>query len=361
MKLIDTTFNFQQQATRESKIRESQFELQRLIAQFFIVFYHLFLCINALTDNTFYKALEIPMHIGVILFVLLSGYFGIRPSSKGFIKLLCIITIYSLPEIYFNLKYSESLKEIIKSILVFSHTHFWFIRTYLFLYLLSPIINHFIEIINTKQRIYIIGALFFICIYVGTSGGDPSLSDGKNTLNFMFIYLIGNSLKAYKKQFDSINKKTLLMAFIILSAVIVITYMHTAESIIGKIIWKLSFPYCSPLLLLNSILFFLIFTKFTYHSKIINWLAQSALAIYLIQENRPLFIAWEDNPNIGGIINKTVNNILYYSTNYVEVIWYTALATLFMMIFAITVDKLLNPIWSIGNKLSNRIYNYLGF
>lgn len=358
MKSTDATNN---QKRINNGGRESQFELLRLIAQFFIVFYHLFLCLNTLTENTFYKALEIPMHIGVILFVLLSGYFGIRPSSKGFIKLLLIVIIYSLPEVYFNLKYGESTKDIIKSMLIFSHTHFWFIRTYLFLYLLSPIINHFIEIINTKQRKYILGALFFICIYVGTSGGDSSLSDGKNVLNFMFIYLIGNSLKVYQEKFNHINKKQLFAAFILLSTFLVIAYMYTAENIIGKIIWKLSFPYCSPILLLNSILFFLIFTKFTFRSKTINWLAQSALAIYLIQENSPLFIAWEHNTNVGGIINQTMNHILHHATNNIEVIVYTILATLTMMCIAITIDKVLNPVWKAGNKLSNQIYNYLGF
>lgn len=206
-----------------------------------------------------------------------------------------------------------------------------------------------------------LGALFFICIYTGTSGGDPSLSDGKNVLNFMFIYLIGNSLKVYKGLLDCINKKQLITAFTILSTFLVYTYMHTADGIIGKIIWRLSFPYCSPLLLLNSILLFLIFAKISFCNKTINWLAQSALAIYLIQENRPLFIAWEDNTNVGGFLNKTISYILNNSSDTIEVILYLVLTTLTMMIFAISVDKLLKPIWSIGNKLSNRVCNYLTF
>ena len=71
---------------------------------------------------------------------------------------------------------------------------------------------------------------------------------------------------------------------------------------------------------LNSVLFFLIFTKFTFYSKTINWHAKSTLAIYLIQENRPLFMSWDDNSNVGRIFNKIISNIRVYSSSYIEVI-----------------------------------------
>lgn len=74
------------------KARESQFELLRLIAQFFIVTYHIFLFfIYPSTNAPFHKAIWLPLHIGVILFVLISGWFGIKPSIKSFVKLVSMM------------------------------------------------------------------------------------------------------------------------------------------------------------------------------------------------------------------------------------------------------------------------------
>lgn len=79
-------------------LRESQFELIRILAQFFIVLYHLFLFfVYPKTGNPFHKAIWLPLHIGVILFILISGYFGIKSSIKGFIKLVGMVLVLSIP------------------------------------------------------------------------------------------------------------------------------------------------------------------------------------------------------------------------------------------------------------------------
>ncbi len=253
--------------------------------------YHLLLIYVVPYSNlNAYKAVELPLHIGVILFVLLSGYFTIKPSSKGLIRLLFVFFVYSLPELYFNLEGAQDIKQIIGSVLLLSHTHFWFIRTYLCLYLLSPILNVYIDKTTIKQRIYILVALFFICIYIGTSHGDPTLSQGKNVVNFMFLYILGNSIRFFKCHLEKINLFVIIALWCLLNVILISSYVFCDETIFGTIIWHLSFPYCSPLLLINSMLFFIVFCKFTFRSNVVNWLAKSSLAIYLIHANRPLFI-----------------------------------------------------------------------
>ena len=82
----------------KNKARNSAIELVRLLAMFMIVYYHLILFfIEPIDSNPIYKAIQIPLHIGVILFILISGYFGIRPSFRGFFKILCIVAVYYLP------------------------------------------------------------------------------------------------------------------------------------------------------------------------------------------------------------------------------------------------------------------------
>ena len=77
--------------------RQSSFELMRLLAQFMIVYYHILLFLSATENSQIIKALQIPVHIGVPLFVIISGYFGIKPSPKGLLKLLSIMFIYTVP------------------------------------------------------------------------------------------------------------------------------------------------------------------------------------------------------------------------------------------------------------------------
>lgn len=83
------------------KERNSSFELLRLCAQFFIVLYHMLLFLNGaqFVNNTdiLSNALWIPLHIGVPVFVIISGYWGIRPSIKGLLKLLITVSIYFIP------------------------------------------------------------------------------------------------------------------------------------------------------------------------------------------------------------------------------------------------------------------------
>lgn len=78
--------------------RNSSLELVRLLAMFMIVVYHLILFfIEPIDPSPIYKAVQIPVHIGVILFVLISGYFGIKPTFRGFFKILCVVAVYYLP------------------------------------------------------------------------------------------------------------------------------------------------------------------------------------------------------------------------------------------------------------------------
>ena len=78
--------------------RESSFELIRLIAMFMIVLYHIYVKhIYCIYDTSFNQAIYMPLHIGVTLFLLISGYWGIRVSGRGMAKLLGQMFIYTVP------------------------------------------------------------------------------------------------------------------------------------------------------------------------------------------------------------------------------------------------------------------------
>lgn len=65
--------------------RNSSFELLRILSQVFIVLYHI--CYiwqgKEYSSQPFFQAVSIPLHIGVVVFVLLSGYFTIKLKVMG--------------------------------------------------------------------------------------------------------------------------------------------------------------------------------------------------------------------------------------------------------------------------------------
>ena len=77
--------------------RNSSFELLRIVAMLFIVFYHLVTYYLYEIPNPefaqFFTALLPTLHIGVILFMLISGYFGIKSTWKGLISLLMVVIV----------------------------------------------------------------------------------------------------------------------------------------------------------------------------------------------------------------------------------------------------------------------------
>ena len=83
-----------------AKVRASNVELLRLIALWMIVAYHtIAFCIyqHFPNVNEIYHAIWLPLHVGVPVFVLISGYFRIKPSVKGAIRLLSYMFIYTVP------------------------------------------------------------------------------------------------------------------------------------------------------------------------------------------------------------------------------------------------------------------------
>lgn len=309
--------------------RKSNFELLRIVAMFLIVLYHLIsYFIVPIDDTPIYKAIQIPLHIGVILFVLISGYFKIRPSLKGLVSFMLPIIVYYIGgNLIFHL-YKGNISEIdINQFLFLSQSPYWFIRTYLYLYLLSPILNIYIQ--EENKRLYLLSTLGFIALYMGMTKGDPSLSDGKNIVNFCFLYVLGNTINYFR--FNSkIRKRTLLFSWGLINIILVTTFIYS-PTYISKIIWNFSFPYNSPLLIVNSILIFLFFFKLNLQNNKINTLSTSVFSIYLIHQHPCILY---------GVIQPIVKHI--YSTANPKIELWIALVviTLIIMGASILLDKI---------------------
>lgn len=326
-----------------NKTRESNFELLRFLAMYFIVFYHLLLFfVVKVDDNVLYKAMYLPLHVAVLCFVLISGYFHIKPSFRGLAKLMTPLLIFYLPLTacgYFIFDMGR-----VEDFFFFSKSPYWFIRTYLYLFLFAPVLNAFL--ISTKRRLYLLFTLGFIAVYMGTMH-EGALSNGKNLVLFMLLYVIGDLLHIYKEKLSNIKMLPLIVFYIVFNICLVALYSCTPGSIYGKALWRLSYPYCSPILLVNALLFFLIFSKIKLKSTVVNYLSGSVFTIYVLHHH-PLVLEKVLSPMVMGAYAQ-------FSYSSILVLSLLACITFVVMFASIGIDKLFSPFISYVVDFASKI------
>lgn len=255
----------------------------------FIIAYHLLSFVvlpNYESTNVTPKAMELIFHSGVVLFVLISGYFSIRLSVKSVLKLLLPILIYYVPAmiVYGGIGF-------LGGVFWLSKSPYWFVKVYLLLLLLSPYINRLWDKTNRKQHVYIISALAFFSVYMGTIYGEISLVDGKNIVHFVLLYYIGRTISDYRKKLNSIGSIRPFLLYVSLVTCIVLLYINFSEGLIGTLVWLITFRYNSPLLIAESVLLFIAMSNMNINNKLINKFATASYPIYIMHNNK-MYLLW---------------------------------------------------------------------
>ncbi len=326
--------------------RESSFELIRVLAQYFIVLYHILLVI--VYENTgisFYKAIWLPLHIGVPLFVMISGYFGIKTDVRRLVKLVGMVFVLQVPLLLADTAVGGgNLKDYVLRLFFISNTPFWFIRTYLYLFLFAPVINLYLRNCTLRQRVLLLLVLLFMSIYIGTLKFDSSLENGKNLVSFLFFYVVGNTLHVYKDMWQSIHRKYLAVVWVITNAFLVAFFTYFGDNRYAVIAFgRLFFEYTSIGLLLNSVLFFMMIGGLNIRSKLVNRIGKSSLAIYMLH-GTPLVIFGLLPPCVMWLYSLADDNILL-------VMMFLMLLTGIIVIVCWLVYEALNPVWRLIDKV----------
>ena len=356
---------------RDYKIRDSNLELLRLVCMFFIVIHHCI--INGLKISGYHLYEENTTYCGVIInafvciavdcFVLISGYYGIKAKWKGFFSLYFTCAFYGVMLFLFSHIYTHiSLKELLFSFMPFSHSQgLWFIPCYIFLFLLSPILNKIVGILDKKEYISLLLIFSILTFYFGYLWKCDINPSGYTIMNFIYLYFIGQYIARYYNSKSTPLNKTLIYLGIYLFCslfigMIAVVILHLG--IAKTWILTLCFGYNSPFVILSAIAFFLFFRSLHIKNISINWFASSALAIYLLTENiniRDYLFSYAYN------LDRQINNG-----------WVSSILFLFLivcvMIICILIDKIrifiTNPIEKAVNKIdwqgySNKLVNKL--
>jgi len=144
-----------------------------------------------------------------------------------------------------------------------------------------------IDNLNKQEYIYILFILSVVTFYFGYIWGGGLVGNGFNVMNFIFLYFIARFIALHTKNENPEKRKKLYLSTYVISSLAIALIAITIDRlpISNQWICQWAYAYSSPLVIISSISFFLLFRTFKISSKFINRLAKSALAVYLIQED----------------------------------------------------------------------------
>lgn len=195
-------------------------------------------------------------------------------------------------------------------------------------------INNYI-LKSSKHFIYLLFITGFISIYMSYFSIDPSLSEGKNIINFIFLYCLGHFLYVKKSMFLRISQKKLIIAAIIINVLLFLSLRGTSSTLLGNFIYVFFFPYYSIGLIVNSMIIFCIFVKLEIKSRLINVVAGSMFSVYLIH-HQPFLMQY--------VIQPIVSNVEGYCNGDVSLFVGLIIITSIILICCVIVDLTIKPI-----------------
>ena len=286
-----------------SKVRESNLELLRIVAMFFIVLHHLI--VHGMRNvgylayplEEIYLDKQIPLIVlnaftvvAVNCYVLISGYFGINPTKKKLWNLFAICAFYSVGHylVYAILNDTFNIKTFVYSFLPFSHNQgLWFVTCYIGLFFISPLLNAAVSYLSEKkvsEWMKVLGGLAIITFYFGYLWRTELNYNGYSIENFIFLYMIGRYLNL-KIQPVKRNVKVLICYFVctLITASLGIFFLECKG--ISDYLYYWAWRYNSPFVILGAVSLFMFFNSLTIRKKWINYIAASTFSVYLIHEN----------------------------------------------------------------------------
>lgn len=295
------------------KKRNSNYELMRIVSMFFIVLYHTILhgntinlAINPMVKNILYF-LELITIVHVNSFILVTGYF----QSKGKFRLsklfeLMVLSFFYKLIIIIGFSYfdiiSLSKTEIFKELLPFEIVQNWYLKYFIILYCLSPFINILINKLNKSSYLKLLAVLFiFFSIGPVLTSGLSLENNGYSLYQFIYMYLIGAYLRRYpiNKEILFTNlsafKFKLLLVSVFFGCVILNYCMFKysnrllgINNLFDQVINSFNsynILYNNPLIVIQSLAYFIFFGTFNFTSNIINHISKITFGIYLIHDN----------------------------------------------------------------------------
>lgn len=216
--------------------RESQFEVMRTIAMFFVVVYH---CLThgiggeygfstsqvvSLSNLLFSDFMLVFCSIAVNLYVMVSGYFLVDLNFKlsrivrtwvyaVFYSFFITIIFVSFHIIPFNIVTT------VKSFFPISTDAYWFVTQFLGLLILSPFLALIARKLSYRQYLYLLIGGAFICLSIIPDfplGKRYYVAHGNSIWSFAYLFFVSGFIKHHVREQSIARLLTMLFLVIIL-------------------------------------------------------------------------------------------------------------------------------------------------
>lgn len=335
-------------------------ELLRIIAMFMILVIHANMIAlqrptsaelfsNSLATVTRYFIESFGI-VGVNIFVMLSGWFLIKSRPKSFLSLFFQVLYFWGGGflLFFLIGMSDFTSENVLEVFAFTKRD-WFIKAYIVLMIIAPILNVFIQNSSEKlQRLVLIGFFLFSTFYGWMGGANRFFVDGYGPLLFVGLYLL--SQYAHHAQMKTppppliyrllrFDRKYDFMVFcgcVIINTLIGILGLYYRKNIYGMV-----YAYTNPITIIAALYLLLFFSKIEMrNNRIVNILATGSFAVYL----------FHSQINIRPYFNKSVQ-YLYSLFDGVSCVAVVFVFLAFVYVISVAID--LPRLW-MWNKLSKK-------
>lgn len=278
--------------------RDSNFELLRIVCMIFIIMHHFAVYggykigSHKFFNDFVFSLLYSGGKLGVILFVMITGYYMIKIKKCHVRKLIQLegqVLFYSIGLLLISvlfLGYQCELKKIFVYLFPNIFKVYWFFSGYFFLYLCIPYLNRLLLSITKKEffRLLFIGFVFLILI--------PSIVIYNNniteTVYLFYYYMIGAFIRLYKNNIRGKYIYLFVFMFFYLAIsflTIFLSYLSMYNEYLVELIYSFS-RISSVLMFVCCICLFLFFLKVSISKiKIINFLSSLSFGVYLFHEH----------------------------------------------------------------------------
>lgn len=171
-------------------------------------------------------------------------------------------------------------KQIVYLFLPVMSNQYWFVTVFIAVTLLLPYLGRLLSKLDKKELLHLVTVLVFLNCIQPLLGCNAFANIGYGILHAMTMYVIGHTIKRYQVKIKSIYCILIFSICVIaIGAITIISLKYTGDRV------RTIADYNSPVMVLQSIAFFLFFTNLKIKRIHFSKLSPYIFGIYLLNDN----------------------------------------------------------------------------